>query len=193
MLAATPAKAGVVSRVQADGYSALVYEATPGLRDSVQMYQYGRTLTVSTVFGEDNVESSVCRQVRSYQVDCDLSGIDLAVVDAGDGDDTVNASQETNSVEVPLVIVGGPGDDSLRGGAGDDKIDGNDGDDKIRDSLGADLMSGGENDDEFFSALASSGDVVQGDSGRDTAILIREAPYTVSLNRQPDDGVAGES
>lgn len=67
-----------------------------------------------------------------------------AVVNAGDGDDTV---------------FGGSGDDVINGGAGDDAIDGRNGNDSVRGNQGHDLING-----------RGGSDSLVGDTGRDTIL-----------------------
>jgi hypothetical protein len=71
-----------------------------------------------------------------------------ALVEAGAGNDMVNASEVT-AADVTIdggdgndVIEGGAGDDTLLGGSGDDKIFGGSGDDFIDGGAGYDMVSG---------------------------------------------------
>ncbi|NES43863.1 calcium-binding protein [Moorena sp. SIO2C4] len=78
----------------------------------------------------------------------DLSGTDaqLVVFDGGEGDDSLDGSKAV----LPLVAIGGNGNDTLIGGAGDDLL---------RGDAGNDYLVGGDGDDNLL-----------GDAGDDTLI-----------------------
>ena len=63
----------------------------------------------------------------------DCEGFGEADFLAGDGDDSIDASAHgaSGTQRLPLVLEGGPGDDTLRGGAGGDRIRGGDGYDTV--------------------------------------------------------------
>ena len=69
------------------------------------------------------------------------------VVDGGAGNDTIDAS----GVTVPVVILGGDGDDLINGGNGNDILLGGAGNDNISGSHGNDLIGGGKGRDALFS------------------------------------------
>ena len=73
-------------------------------------------------------------------------GIDRIVAYGGAGDDKI----KVHSLLGPITaeIYGGPGNDSLRGGAGADVLVGGDGDDLIGGKDGRDLMIGGLGEDK---------------------------------------------
>jgi Ca2+-binding RTX toxin-like protein len=90
------------------------------------------------------------------------------LVDAGDGNDTIDASGMTDGTffggagndmitgsAVADLIFGGLGDDTLAGDGGDDTIFGEDGDDEIDGGAGADRLDGGTGND---SATGGTGD-----------------------------------
>ncbi len=76
------------------------------------------------------------------------------LVDTGGGDDYVDMSPDDNGNQVLTpTIVGGTGNDVLRGDTGTDTISGGDGDDQIADGLGDDgTVSGGNDDDTLYAA-----------------------------------------
>ncbi len=91
-----------------------------------------------------------------------------ATVDAGSGDDFVDASGVS---AVGVVLHGGAGDDTLIGGAGDDMLFGGANDDVLTGNAGVDLLDGGE--------------------GNDTAVLQGIAPIAYwSLNETSGSTVA---
>ncbi len=65
-------------------------------------------------------------------------------VDAFTGNDLVSVD---SSITLPVLIVGGGGNDTLIGGGGNDTLMGFDGDDALRGGLGADLLDGGNGTD----------------------------------------------
>ena len=124
----------------------------------------------------------------------DLSLVPLSAltVDAGLGDDTIDATGlVSGSVRVRLrggdgndTITGGvsgdslfgdAGDDSIDGGAGNDSIQGGDGDDAINTQDGDDSADGGAGDDSITGGLGNDnlmggldGDTLVGNEGDDT-------------------------
>jgi len=128
-----------------------------------------------------------CSQVDMNTAEC--TGYNLiAVVDAGDGDDTVEGT---------ATMDGGPGNDvlsgsgALTGGPGDDVITGGDQGDFLRGGPGADTLSGGAGNDTLQPDAGERGDrdVVDGGDGTDMAdYSARSDDLSVSL-QQP---LAGE-
>jgi len=79
-----------------------------------------------------------------------LSGLTIpATVDAGGGDDVVDASAVSGA---GVLLLGGEGNDRLIGGEGDDTLRGEAGDDVLRGGGGVDVLDGGEG---FDTALLS--------------------------------------
>ncbi len=101
-------------------------------------------------------------------------------VDAGAGDDLIGLW----SLQIPVELRGGEGDDALAGGrgpdqvwggrgvdsirghAGEDRLSGEEGDDFADGDAGADTVLGGEGDD-ILDGRAGDGDVLSGGGGRD--------------------------
>ncbi|WP_192903748.1 beta strand repeat-containing protein [Achromobacter aloeverae] len=84
----------------------------------------------------------------------------LALFIGQDGGVTLDES----GVTAPVFIMGGDGDDVLRGGPGNDTIYGGAGDDRIRGNGGADTLHGGDGADRFqyTSPGHLAGDVITG-------------------------------
>ena len=80
-------------------------------------------------------------------VSVDFGNLALArvTVDAGAGDDTVDAS----TVQANVTLIGGSGDDTLIGGLSDDILQGNAGDDRLLGGGGNDLIEGGPGNDDI--------------------------------------------
>jgi Ca2+-binding RTX toxin-like protein len=89
----------------------------------------------------------------------------------------------------------GGGDDALDGGGGNDTEDGQDGADTVRGGNGDDTLSGGGGNDLFPAEAGGDGtDVLNGGDGVDTAsYAARIDPLTLSLDDQPNDGLAGNA
>ncbi|WP_299772631.1 serine hydrolase [uncultured Tateyamaria sp.] len=83
-----------------------------------------------------------------------------------DGRDFINVLRQTpDAAHSDNQLIGGAGNDHLRGGHGDDKIDGGDGRDFIRGRDGDDSISGGEGND--FLRGDHGDDKIDGGDGRD--------------------------
>jgi Ca2+-binding RTX toxin-like protein len=119
----------------------------------------------------DNNVDSIIIQNMTYPEQCSQarSGVNSVVVHGGDGNDTIKASNSTesfdgpNSFDKPTSLTGDNGQDIIHGSDQTDTIDGGDGNDKnvFGDGLvgegGNDLMYGGYGDD-----------IMDGGSGNDT-------------------------
>ncbi len=106
-------------------------------------------------------------------------------IDAGEGDDLVDASTATG----PATVLGGAGSDTLTGTSGADSIFGGDGNDQLNglagidtmdggsgnDTLvggaGGDFMIGGDNSDTFIWNPGDGADTLEGGDGDDAAIF----------------------
>src|SRR5690349_5007843 len=89
------------------------------------------------------------------------------VVNAGGGNDTVDASALTAVDYGALTINGGDGDDTLTGGAGLDQIRGDAGNDSLIGFKGNDGVFGGDGNDEMIWNNGDGSDVNNGDAGVD--------------------------
>ncbi len=119
----------------------------------------------------------------------DLSGTDISdntvIVDAGDGNDTVDASAAGKRV----VLTGGTGDDVLTGGsrnddlfgnAGADTLTGNAGNDTLDGGSGADTLIGGAGDDTYI--VDDAGDTVDESSGSGTDTVQSSVTFSLTGN-----------
>jgi VCBS repeat-containing protein len=104
------------------------------------------------------------------------AGVTSLLIDAGDGDDTIDASLLTSST--PLELRGGAGDDELTGGMADDRVDGGDGDDTLIGGDGDDILVGGTGGDAIEGGSGDDhidggegDDTLSGGEGRDTYVL----------------------
>jgi Ca2+-binding RTX toxin-like protein len=86
------------------------------------------------------------------------AGLDRLTINAGAGDDAINASGlGANLFQLSIAagegndaIIGSNGDDTLDAGSGDDIVSGEDGDDVIDGGEGLDILLGGAGDDIFL-------------------------------------------
>src|SRR3954452_2538769 len=117
-------------------------------------------------------------------------GIQLVVVNAGDGDDVVQAA----GLGTAAQLNGGAGDDQLFAGAGADSLGGGDGDDLLEGGGGNDILDGGGDDDQLDGGTGT--DKLIGGTGIDLgaydAVAATPAP-AISLDGVANDGVPGEN
>jgi Ca2+-binding RTX toxin-like protein len=174
---------------------ALAAAALPAGASASAVFQQGGTLQLVGFAGEANRFSIAKTGINNFRVvdtgaaignlgpGCRLDGSPNAAVcsgeligqlgsvrvDANDGDDVVDA----RLAAVPVLLLGGPGNDTLTGGAGNDLLIGGD---------GLDVMDG-----------QGGADVFAGQNGTDRVDYVsRTGPVDASFDGQADDGAAGE-
>jgi Ca2+-binding RTX toxin-like protein len=97
----------------------------------------------------------------------DVNTIEDVVVNAGDGDDTMEADGDLAPI-VKLTFDGGPGDDSLIGANGNDVLLGGPGRDLLRGKEGDDVIHGGPDGDSIEARAGDDGhDLIEGNDGVD--------------------------
>lgn len=129
----------------------------------------GGTLNISGTNGNDTILLSQQRDTQGdlalvVSVNGDARQFDAThsrfvrqiFVSAGSGNDVVEGTTDLN---IPMVIHGGKGNDSLAGGAKNDKIFGEQGNDVLVGGRGNDLLNGG-----------AGNDTLSGDTGADHLI-----------------------
>jgi Ca2+-binding RTX toxin-like protein len=89
----------------------------------------------------------------------DLQGL---IIRGRGGNDSIMVRR---SVEISVILNGGPGLDDLAGGSNTDKLTGGDGDDLLIGRGGADFLYGGAGNDELFGGAGK--DLLRGGPGRD--------------------------
>ena len=102
--------------------------------------------------GTSLVANADCIQFSADEVRCDLGTITGVIVNAENGNDTVNV---LNNSLASIVINGGDGNDTLNGGPLADTLNGDAGDDILKGGSGGDTLNGGAN-----ASLISQGDWV---------------------------------
>lgn len=152
-------------------------EALPGEANDLTFTTAGETVVVRdpavALTPGDGCGAAVSGEITCRGVTRAISGI---WVNAGDGDDTVDASATALAVVAnggpgPDVLAGGGADDTLIGNGGDDRLNGGPGDDYLWGGIGADALDGGTGDDELDVGGDPSqqrGDVVTCGAGFDT-------------------------
>jgi Ca2+-binding RTX toxin-like protein len=130
----------------------------------------GNTLTVSSDGAADAITLSAPAGVINVNgTATTLAANDAAqiVVNAGGGNDTVDASALAAASYGSLAINGGEGDDLLTGGIDNDVLHGDAGDDRLVGFKGNDTVSGGEGNDVMAWNNGDNTDVNDGDAGND--------------------------
>lgn len=128
----------------------------------------GNHIIVNTGTGNDNVQVSVDPATGEQIVTVNgvahryPAGADV-VVRAGSGNDTITVAPNTN---LHVTLLGGEGDDIIRGGGGNETILGLDGKDQVYAGAGNDRVSGGSGRDYIDGG--SGDDILSGGHGNDT-------------------------
>ena len=133
--------------------------------------------------------------------------------DGGEGHDTLNISEASQSVSVDLArgvaegaeigrdsvagvecVIGGAGSDQITGSAGDETIIGGAGDDTLCGEAGTDVLEGGAGRDHLTASLDAANDVYDGGADDDTldfslATLRIEVNFTSGEARGEEIGI----
>ena len=149
-VAADPAFASYKAQVQ----NGVLQITGDGASDKLALVANGTALAVDV--GEDG----------TIDFSFDSSTFSSINVQAGDGDDTVDASNGIAGFG-PLTINGGPGNDTIRGGDGDDTLLGGAGNDTIDGNRGSDVVLGGGGNDTFVWDPGDGSDTIEGQGGAD--------------------------
>jgi hypothetical protein len=140
----------------------------PAEIDGVAVIRDGNRVVLDTGTGNDNVEVTVDPATGEQIVTANGTtyrfppGAEI-VIRAGDGQDTITVAPGTR---VDLTLLGGEGDDKIRGGEGRETVLGLDGRDDIRAGAGDDRVSGGA-DRDYVDGYAGN-DRLDGGLGDDT-------------------------
>ena len=95
---------------------------------------------------------------------------DKLTINAGNGNDTINASGLAAGV-IGLTIDGGAGNDTITGSQGDDFLLGGDGNDTVIGGRGNDVAFLGNGNDTFVWNPGDGSDTVEGQAGTDTLVF----------------------
>jgi Ca2+-binding RTX toxin-like protein len=101
------------------------------------------------------------------------AAIEEITVESGPGDDRVRID-DTNGTftnAIPTTIDGGPGNDTIAGGAGAERLDGGPGNDSIDGNGGNDASDLGPGDDTFVWDPGDGSDTIEGGPGTDAMVF----------------------
>jgi len=127
-----------------------------------------------TVTGTPAADTIIVRRVGDFiSVDgtparVAVGQVRQVIVDAGAGDDLIRLDSEAlggQPLGVPVVAMGGAGNDTIIGTPGADRLLGQDGNDTVRGGGGDDLISGGDGNDVLYGGAGN--DNIQGITGDD--------------------------
>lgn len=149
----------------------LTYQAAPGETNTPVLGSFSSRFYVNDAAATLAVSGTGCSRSDLHTISCPDTGVTRLVVNADDGNDSVDLS--LNWRGLPSQLDGGAGNDTIKGGPGVDAVYGGSGDDSIRGNGGADAMAGGDGIDTVTYA------------GRSTGV-------TASLDGLANDGSAGE-
>jgi Ca2+-binding RTX toxin-like protein len=134
----------------------------------------GTTLTVTSNQDADTIAIATAGGVLTVNgTATGLAANEQAVirVNAGDGNDTVDASALTAANYNSLDVSGGNGDDLVTGGADTDIIAGDAGDDRLLGFRGGDEVAGGDGNDTMVWNNGDGTDSNDGDGGNDEVVV----------------------
>jgi Ca2+-binding RTX toxin-like protein len=143
-----PPPSGVTARLAADG--TLVVNGTPNNDSIVLTNQTGGGIRVTSNGAVINGSPFAFAAVKKIQVS------------SGAGNDLIYLTD----LNVPAVLVGGDGDDTLRAGTKNDDLSGDNGGDVLEGFVGNDTLRGGAGDDLIIGGPGI--DQLFGDAGNDT-------------------------
>jgi Ca2+-binding RTX toxin-like protein len=112
------------------------------------------------------------------------------VVNAGDGNDAVDASALLAADYGTLQINGGDGDDLLTGGADNDDLNGDGGDDRLVGGKGNDTVAGGLGNDSMVWNNGDNTDVNEGGEGNDE-VQVNGSPTAGDVFTAQPEGESG--
>ena len=151
--------------------SLAVLFATPACAAVTSSLQ-GTTLTLTGDGADDTIALGVSGTDLTVDLNADgvpdatfpLASLTSVVVNAGGGNDVVNAS---NALLLPLALNGEGGADDLTGGGASDTISGGDGPDQLAGARGNDAVLGNDGADRFTWNPGDGSDTLDGGAGDD--------------------------
>jgi Ca2+-binding RTX toxin-like protein len=140
----------------------------------------GRTEAVmASLDGSANDGSARDENTRNNQTDQILADVEDLI--GGDGNDVLKGDGRDN------VLLGGPGDDLVQGHGGDDDLGGEGGNDALEGGDGNDAMDGGAGDDLLHGGFGA--DTYEGGEGTDTGDFSEATtPVSVTIDGVANDG-----
>jgi Ca2+-binding RTX toxin-like protein len=147
------------------------------------------TLTVTSDAGADTITFGVASgfiTVNGTATALEATPAAEIVVNAGGGNDTVDASALTATTYNNATINGGEGDDLLTGGARNDLVNGEAGEDRVVGFKGNDVLQGGDGNDVLVWNNGDASDRDEGGNGADEVEVNGSPTATDQFNGKPD-------
>jgi Ca2+-binding RTX toxin-like protein len=154
----------------------------------------GNNLTVTSDAGSDAITLAVAGGFLTVNGTATTLAADnnaAIVVNAGDGDDTVDATGLASTNYNTLTINGGAGDDLLTGGAGNDVLHGDAGDDRVVGFKGVDQLNGDDGSDVLVWNNGDASDSDVGGAGTDEVEVNGSPTAGDELTANPDPAQPG--
>ncbi|MGP4002773.1 calcium-binding protein [Streptomyces sp. 8N706] len=164
-----PGSSSAGTLVSMSGTSVTV-TAGVGRGNTISVWQVGDTIRVRDT-GDQISAFGGCTAVSTTEAVCPGAGsLTELVVNAGDQNDNVTSSLASPGV----TLVGGAGDDSLRGGGANDTLEGDEGSDVLSGTGGNDTLIGSTGTDRVLGGAGNdsiegrgSADIIDGGAGND--------------------------
>jgi Ca2+-binding RTX toxin-like protein len=109
--------------------------------------------------------------VSGFAMPVDVIGALKLSVNGLGGPDTITAANGLAGLNIPLILDGGEGDDTITGGDGPDTIIGGPGNDIVSGGRGNDIILLGEGNDTVTWNPGDGSDTIDGQGGNDTLIF----------------------
>jgi Ca2+-binding RTX toxin-like protein len=150
---------GVPGSGTGDGSVDHVTVTGTGGNDTIQLIAVGSSVTVLGLAAQISITGAEGAAVT-----------DVLTINAGNGNDTINAGT-VPAGSIGLVIDGGAGNDTITGSQGADRLIGGTGNDTVIGGAGNDSADLGDGNDTFVWNPGDGSDVVEGGSGTDTLLF----------------------
>jgi Ca2+-binding RTX toxin-like protein len=147
------------------------------------------TVTVTSDAGADTITFGVAGgfiTVNGTATTLEATPAAEIVVNAGGGNDTVDASALTATTYNNATINGGEGDDLLTGGARNDLVEGGAGEDRVVGFKGNDVLQGGDGNDVLVWNNGDASDRDEGGNGADEVEVNGSPTAGDSFNAKPE-------
>ena len=150
---------GVPGSGTGDGSVDHVTVTGTGGNDTIQVTAAGSSVSVNGLAAQISITGAEGAAVT-----------DVLTINAGNGNDTINAATMPAG-SIGLVIDGGAGNDVITGSAGADTLIGGTGSDTVTGGQGNDSADLGDGNDTFVWNPGDGSDVVEGGAGTDTLVF----------------------
>jgi serralysin len=158
-----------------------IYETVGGVTPAPAPTLTDGILNVTGTAGDDKIRISIGKDTSKLAVKVNgavtlfsLASVTKIKVDGLAGDDDICIKQSHGGIGISAELIGGDGNDKIRGGNGNDSLNGGAGKDKLHGGAGDDVLQGGDGNDKLHggrgddSILGGDGsDKVRGGGGND--------------------------